>query len=147
MEITVAEDKMITGEDWSKIEVSKTDEKDNIIETNNYFPRYFSLFGTKISPFNLGIYQTPSKEGDILRSTQYIGVLPLLPIGSDTEKQNQIHIKILPRFHISPIEMLNEVLLGDDYNDCAISRIGRGECDRWEESKDVEKEYGEQESE
>lgn len=117
MEITVAEDKMITGEDWSKIEVSKTDEKDNIIETNNYFPRYFSLFGTKISPFNLGIYQTPSKEGDILRSTQYIGVLPLLPIGSDTEKQNQIHIKILPRFHISPIEMLNEVLLGDDYND------------------------------
>ena len=94
MEITVAEDKMITGEDWSKIEVSKTDEKDNIIETNNYFPRYFSLFGTKISPFNLGIYQTPSKEGDILRSTQYIGVLPLLPIGSDTEKQNQIHIKI-----------------------------------------------------
>lgn len=37
--------------------------------------------------------------------------------------------------------------LGDDYNNCAISRIGRGECDRWEESKDVEKEYGEQESE
>ena len=24
--------------------------------------------------------------------------------------------------------------LGGDYNDCAISRIGRGECDRWEKT-------------
>lgn len=32
--------------------------------------------------------------------------------------------------------------LGDDYNDIAICRIGRGECDRWEKDKSVEKEYG-----
>ena len=32
--------------------------------------------------------------------------------------------------------------LGDDYNDCAILRIGRGECDRWEKSKNVWEVYG-----
>ena len=32
--------------------------------------------------------------------------------------------------------------LGDDYNDIAILRIGRGKCDSWEKSKSVEKEYG-----
>lgn len=86
----------------------------DIIETSDYFPRYNSLFNESLSPFNLGLYQTPDNKEDILRSTQYVGIMPLMPIDT-TKKTDGVKVKILSRFHISPTEMLNEVLSGMDY--------------------------------
>lgn len=91
----------------------------------DFFYRYRSLFGHEPSPFNLGIYQTPTidkssnkgqdKDKDIIKATKYIGVVPLLKI-SDTEKSKDMPLaKISSRFGISPTEMIKEVLSGDDY--------------------------------
>ena len=121
------ENNIISGQDWSKVDVKVITENEekasdvqsksnsqNEIETCDYFPRYNSLFNVSLSPFNLGLYQTPDNSGDILRSTQYVGIMPLMPIDT-TKKTDGVKVKILSRFHISPTEMLNEVLSGMDY--------------------------------
>ena len=66
------ENNIISGQDWSKVDVKVITENEekasdvqsksnsqNEIETSDYFPRYNSLFNVSLSPFNLGLYQTP----------------------------------------------------------------------------------------
>lgn len=140
---------LIEGKDWQGLDIidgsfeiqqpiPNNNQKDEIEEDNidlndsnptlistDYFYRYRSLFGHEPSPFNLGIYQTPTKDKssnkgqdkdkDIIKATKYIGVVPLLKI-SDTEKPKDMPlVKISSRFGISPTEMIKEVLSGDDY--------------------------------
>ena len=86
-----------------------------------YFEKSLSLFGFTPSPFNLGIYQTVdnSSQEIILRATQYVGVVPGVKRAQDSEKADKSKerplIKISSRFHISPTEMIEAVLSGDDY--------------------------------
>lgn len=95
--------------------------------SSDYFNRYFSLFGHEPSPFNLGIYQTSNKdknsrqnfdrEIDVLRATKYVGVVPLLKkeIDKNEVTDDMPVAKVSSRFHISPTEMIEAVLSGDDY--------------------------------
>ncbi len=92
-------------------------EKKYIVD--HYFPRYFSLRGHDLSPFNMGIYCETKGDKPKLRSTQYVGVVPLLLMkGKKSEIENNEDypvIKVSSRFNISPTEMLSKVLSGDDY--------------------------------
>ena len=109
------ENNIISGKDWSKVDVKIiTENEENETEASDYFPRYNSLFNESLSPFNLGLYQAPDNKEDALRSTQYVGIMPLMPIDAP-KKTDGVKVKILSRFHISPTEMLNEVLSGMDY--------------------------------
>lgn len=134
---------VITGSDWSctknnknniieikDIEFVVQNTQEETVDANNtndinqkiginpyeYFDVLSSTFGSldNISPANLGLYI--DRDLDI-HSTQYVGVVPL----TDSKFRPLVHdndvcvIKINSRFHISPSEMLKEVLNGDDY--------------------------------
>lgn len=86
----------------------------------DYFERSLSLFGFTPSPFNLGVYQTVNNNFEkVLRATQYVGVVPMLKknqnLKASGKDKEQFLIKISSRFHISPTEMIDAVLSGDDY--------------------------------
>ena len=88
----------------------------------DYFGRYIRTPGDQISAFNLGVYQTNTNNktewNEVLRSTQYIGIVPLLKIENTDKnvmKEEMPVIKISSRFNISPTEMLKAVLSGNDY--------------------------------
>lgn len=112
--------KPLEGEDWSQI--TKL-EWENAADYADYFDRSLSLFGFTPSPFNLGVYQTVNNNAEeILRATQYVGVVPMLKKikktqDSETADKNEEQplIKISSRFRISPTEMIEAVLSGDDY--------------------------------
>ena len=113
---------VISGKDWSSLDdtFNYPENIDRSSALQKYFPRYKNLFGHELSPFNLGIYQTAAKnenDGDVLKSTKYIGVMPLLARVNDSEKKpdNCQIIKVISRFGISPTAMLKEVLAGKDY--------------------------------
>ena len=113
----------LNGEDWSEItegsdkfQLFPLENEEKNYDSQAYFPRYQSLFGHEPPPFNLGIYQTPGKDGDTLKATKYIGILPLLKTeGENTPNGELPAAKISSRFSISPTDMLSEVLAGDDY--------------------------------
>lgn len=128
---------VIKGTDWSSSKGDKgvkcsdlkfdypNDEQENetkkenevTIDPNEFFARYTSLFGHAdcISPINLGIYMDGEEN---LHSTQFIGVMPLVDLKNLKPKicDNEVcGIQIDSRFHISPSDMLREVLDGNDY--------------------------------
>lgn len=138
---------LISGCDWSRLDYTETDDvyKDHVsseAEANssadpqeifvNYFRSYVSVPSDGLSAYNLGVYRTDitDKNGidhhentdEILRATQYIGVVPLLsrrtgdPATAGSDGKVPL-IKISSRFGISPTEMLHEVLQGEDYYD------------------------------
>ena len=112
----------ITGQDWSEINAEglpiKFDDEllDGDINVKEYFPTFSSVRGYDPSPFNMGIY-CERKVNDVkLRSTQYVGVVPLMKREKGDERITDYPIiKISSRFKISPTEMLSEVLSGNDY--------------------------------
>lgn len=85
----------------------------------DYFERYYSLFGHTPSAFNLGIYQTTQKDEEVLKSTKYVGIVPLLKKKNDSNNNSREEklpvVKISSRFGISPTDMISQVLAGDDY--------------------------------
>ena len=103
---------IIAGKDYEK------NENDKLKKIEDYFERYKNLTD-KISPYNMGIYQTENEEQ--LCATQYIGLLPLLKLpgkdfdSSESKSLNDGIIKVSSRFEISPSEMIEAVLSGDDY--------------------------------
>lgn len=131
---------VITGSDWSCTKNNKIKRKnmefivqntqEETVDVNNtgdinqeiginpyeYFDVLSSTYGSfdNISPVNLGLYLDKNLN---IYSTQYVGVVPL----TDSKSRPLVHddhvyvIKINSRFHISPLEMLKEVLNGDDY--------------------------------
>lgn len=136
---------ILQGKDWSKINeigglvIGKFDNKqennsENSVNESNepnvvvsdqdlfsldYFERFFSLFGHEPSAFNLGLYQTSEKDEEVLKSTKYVGIMPLLKLDRENEtKRNESElsvVKISSRFGISPTDMISEVLAGNDY--------------------------------
>ena len=119
---------IIEGKDYGKLEIDKNviiagkdyekNENDKLKKIEDYFERYKNLTD-KISPYNMGIYQTENEEQ--LCATQYIGLLPLLKLpgkdfdSSESKSLNDGIIKVLSRFEILPSEMIEAVLSGDDY--------------------------------
>ena len=107
--------KLLEGKDWSLVKTQ------DLESAGEYFEKSLSLFGFTPSPFNLGIYQTVdnSSQEIILRATQYVGVVPGVKRAQDSETADKSKerplIKISSRFHISPTEMIEAVLSGDDY--------------------------------
>lgn len=123
---------VIRGTDWSPVTVSTNCEfvfsnsaADTAQGTENkirfdpydYFPVSSSQFvnSNYINPINLGVYL--DRDWNV-HSTQFVGIMPL----TERNGRNPLKlggepcvIKIDSRFHISPSEMLNEVLSGDDY--------------------------------
>lgn len=103
---------IIAGKDYEK------NETDKLKKIEDYFERYKNLTD-KISPYNMGIYQTENE--DELCATQYIGLLPLLKLpgkdfdSSESKSLNDDIIKVSSRFKISPSEMIEAILSGDDY--------------------------------
>ena len=103
---------IIAGKDYEK------NETDKLKKIEDYFERYKNLTD-KISPYNMGIYQTENE--DQLCATQYIGLLPLLKLpgkdfdSSESKSLNDDIIKVSSRFKISPSEMIEAILSGDDY--------------------------------
>lgn len=80
--------------------------------------KYFPVSSKKVCPFNMGVYLTQKNNGSglILRTTQYVGVLPLIERKKRELEKNYPIIKVISRFKgLSPIDMLNVVLRGDDY--------------------------------
>lgn len=118
---------VLKGKDYEQIEecnfeldILCPEKSTTFKKAEDYFERYKSLFGHEILPYNMGIYQTTEKDKEILKATQYIGVLPLLKLPKKSSEENRKKsskdiIKILSRFNISPTEMLEAVLAGDDY--------------------------------
>lgn len=131
---------IIKGKDWSKIAGGREDknwrqlcsknespfwkniksafpegEPDNTnslkMELDRYFSRDNGYGNGKLTPLNLGLYYNKELE---LYSSQYVGVMPLI----DQEKQTVCsgeYLSIQSRFHLSPMEMLHEVMNGMDY--------------------------------
>lgn len=85
----------------------------------------------------MGIYQTPGTDDDVLKSTKYVGVVPLFKGAEKTDEA----VKIVSRFHISPTEMLREVLSGNDYyENPEMLKTRSYSASEWSEMKDSKSE-------
>lgn len=115
---------IIEGNDWSTVKTNLSDvgivsddtqNSEEQTDISEYFECFKSLFGISdhISPVNLGLYC----DGDNnIKSAQFVGVMPLINRKSFKPRVGTpCVIKVNSRFHISPSEMLKEVLDGDDY--------------------------------
>ncbi len=86
----------------------------------DYLPVYDGMYNNKIGAYNLGLYlqrEYKDQTNYYVRSTQYVGMMPLLPVEKTArggkDKQKRI-VKIRSRF-LDPIDMLHTVMSGDDF--------------------------------
>jgi len=124
---------IIEGKDWSSskdvsslkvnscVEFESSEENEQKIQINpyEYFEYYKSLYGVSdcISPINLGVYRDMADY--LFHSTQFVGIMPMVKLKTlkplVLDDKEVCEIRIDSRFHISPSEMLQYVLDGDDY--------------------------------
>ena len=127
--------KWLYGNDWSELKIegyglkySSDTTGDAAWSTDYFFEQRNSMFGFTPIPLNLGICHVSTvkrdhndiKINDCIKTSNYIGVMPLLPrydVKEEGKSMPNVCLAITPRFGIQPNELLNAVLEGDDYFD------------------------------
>ena len=109
-------------------EDDKSDNEDSQREApqkeNLIIKYYFNKINLRVTPLNLGIYHDIKLDGlerkYSLRTTKYIGIMPLLPLEKSMDhlkssNLSDIWLAVTPRFNLKPHDMLKEILAGNDF--------------------------------